>query len=168
MCEATSSDLYEVPGGGFGEYAVDDLVRSGAPIDVYAVGTRAGVSADAPYVDSAYKLVEYDGRPVMKLSSAKVTAPGPKQVFRRPGCAEVIGLADEQPPDEGRPAGDGRCGRGGAPAGGPRWTSAGNDWPPTWWSCHPRPAVSGLPSRPERRPLERDETETDHIGSASS
>jgi hypothetical protein len=47
--------------------------------------------------------VEYDGRPVMKLSSAKVTAPGPKQVFPRPGFADVIGLADEQPPDDGRP-----------------------------------------------------------------
>ncbi|PWJ08512.1 nicotinate phosphoribosyltransferase [Streptomyces sp. NWU49] len=89
--------------GGLDEYAVDDLVRSGAPIDVYAVGTRVGVSADAPYLDSAYKMVEYDGRPVMKLSSAKVTAPGQKQVFRRPGCADVIGLADEPPPPEGTP-----------------------------------------------------------------
>ncbi|CAL9657246.1 Nicotinate phosphoribosyltransferase pncB2 [Streptomyces sp. enrichment culture] len=92
-----------VVSGGLDEYAVDDLVRSGAPIDTYAVGTRVGVSADAPYLDSAYKMVEYDGRPVMKLSSAKVTAPGPKQAFRRPGCADVIGLADEQPPDDGEP-----------------------------------------------------------------
>ncbi|MGW6362264.1 hypothetical protein ACWFR5_45645 [Streptomyces sp. NPDC055092] len=89
--------------GGLDEYAVHDLVRSGAPIDAYAVGTRVGVSADAHYLDSAYKLVEYDVRPVMNLSSAKVTAPGPKQVFRRPGCADVIGLAEGQPPEEGRP-----------------------------------------------------------------
>ncbi|KES09105.1 nicotinate phosphoribosyltransferase [Streptomyces toyocaensis] len=89
--------------GGLDEYGVDDLVRSGAPIDVYAVGTRVGVSADAPYLDSAYKMVEYDGRPVMKLSSAKVTAPGRKQVFRRPGGADVIGLADERPPHDGAP-----------------------------------------------------------------
>ncbi|MGD3110683.1 hypothetical protein [Streptomyces sp. YGL11-2] len=34
----------------------------------------------------------------MKLSSAKVTAPGRQQVFRRPGCTDVIGLADETPP----------------------------------------------------------------------
>ncbi|MGW4536529.1 nicotinate phosphoribosyltransferase [Streptomyces chartreusis] len=92
-----------IASGGLDEYAVDDLVRSGAPIDTYAVGTRVGVSADAPFLDSAYKMVEYDGRPVMKLSSAKVTAPGPKQVFRRPGYADVIGLADEQPPDDGKP-----------------------------------------------------------------
>lgn len=92
-----------VASGGLDEYAVDDLVRSGAPIDTYAVGTRVGVSADAPYLDSAYKLVEFEGRPVMKLSSAKVTAPGRKQVFRRPGCADVIGLADEQAPGDGVP-----------------------------------------------------------------
>jgi nicotinate phosphoribosyltransferase len=96
-------DVRIVASGGLDEYAVDDLVRSGAPIDVYAVGTRVGVSADAPYLDSAYKMVEYDGRPVMKLSSAKVTAPGPKQVFRRPGYADVVGLADERPPGDGRP-----------------------------------------------------------------
>jgi nicotinate phosphoribosyltransferase len=94
-------DVQIVASGGLDEYAVDDLVRSGAPIDTYAVGTRVGVSADAPYLDSAYKMVEYDGRPVMKLSSAKVTAPGPKQVFRSPGHADVIALADEQPPDDG-------------------------------------------------------------------
>ena len=80
---------------------MDDLVRSGAPIDTYAIGTRVGVSADAPYPDSAYKMVQYDGRLVMKLSSAKVTAPGPKQVFRGPGRADVIALAGERPPDDG-------------------------------------------------------------------
>ncbi|MFR9796701.1 nicotinate phosphoribosyltransferase [Streptomyces sp. MS06] len=92
-----------IASGGLDEYSVDDLVRSGAPIDVYAVGTRVGVSADAPFLDSAYKMVEYAGRPVMKLSSAKVTAPGRKQVFRRPGCADVIGLAGEPPPDTAEP-----------------------------------------------------------------
>ncbi|MDF3143649.1 MULTISPECIES: nicotinate phosphoribosyltransferase [unclassified Streptomyces] len=96
-------DVRIIASGGLDECAVDELVRSGAPIDTYAVGTRVGVSADAPFLDSAYKMVEYDGRPVMKLSSAKVTAPGPKQVFRRPGYADVIGLADEQPPTDGRP-----------------------------------------------------------------
>lgn len=96
-------DVRIVVSGGLDEYGVDDLVRSGAPIDLYAVGTRVGVSADAPFLDSAYKMVEYDGRPVMKLSSAKVTAPGQKQVFRCPGCADVIGLRDEPPPGGGAP-----------------------------------------------------------------
>ncbi|MFH8475943.1 nicotinate phosphoribosyltransferase [Streptomyces sp. NPDC018000] len=92
-----------VASGGLDEFAVDRLVRSGAPIDTYAVGTRIGVCADAPYLDSAYKLVEYDGRPVMKLSSAKVTAPGRKQVFRRPGYADLMSLIDEQPPPNSVP-----------------------------------------------------------------
>ncbi|SFK45484.1 nicotinate phosphoribosyltransferase [Streptomyces pini] len=89
--------------GGLDEYGVDRLVRSGAPIDVYAVGTRVGVSADAPYLDSAYKLVSYDGRPVMKLSAAKVTAPGAKQVFRGPGFADVVALREEEPPPGAEP-----------------------------------------------------------------
>ncbi|ARP68631.1 nicotinate phosphoribosyltransferase [Streptomyces pluripotens] len=92
-------DVRILASGGLDEYGVDRLVRAGAPIDVYAVGTRVGVAADAPYLDAAYKLVEYDGRPVMKLSSAKVTAPGPKQVFRQAGRPDVIALAGEEPPD---------------------------------------------------------------------
>jgi nicotinate phosphoribosyltransferase len=84
-----------IASGGPDEYAIDALVQAGAPIDVYAVGTKMGVSADAPYLDAAYKLVAYDGRPVMKLSSAKATAPAPKQVLRRPGLQDTIGLRDE-------------------------------------------------------------------------
>ncbi|MGW5235382.1 nicotinate phosphoribosyltransferase [Streptomyces nodosus] len=87
-----------VASGGLDEYAVAGLVRSEAPIDVYAVGTKVGVAADAPALDAAYKLVEYDGRPVMKLSSAKMTTPGRKQVFRRPGRPDVIALRGEDPP----------------------------------------------------------------------
>ncbi|MFC7512325.1 hypothetical protein ACFQV4_27275 [Streptomyces thermocarboxydus] len=48
-------------------------------------------------------MVEYDGRPVMKLSSAKVTAPAPKQVFRGPGCADVIALAANRHPTAHNP-----------------------------------------------------------------
>lgn len=92
-----------IASGGLDEYGVDGLVREGAPIDAYAVGTKVGTAADAPYLDMAYKLVEYDGRPVMKLSSAKVTAPGQKQVFRAPGLHDVIGLANEEPPEGTEP-----------------------------------------------------------------
>jgi len=82
--------------GGLDETDVDRLVRVGAPIDAFGVGTRVGVSADAPYLDSVYKLVEYSGRPVLKLSEAKATEPGRKQVFRGDG-GDVIGLRDEPP-----------------------------------------------------------------------
>jgi nicotinate phosphoribosyltransferase len=80
--------------GGLDEVEIDRLVRAGAPIDAFGVGTRMGVSADAPTLDSAYKLVEYDGRPMIKLSAEKVSAPGRKQVFRGPD-GDTIGLRDE-------------------------------------------------------------------------
>ncbi|WP_084959937.1 nicotinate phosphoribosyltransferase [Thermoactinospora rubra] len=86
-----------VASGGLDEHRIADLVRQGAPIDAYGVGTKVGVSADAPSLDSAYKLVEYDGRPVMKLSPGKATAPGRKQVFRGPS-GDVLGLRTEPAP----------------------------------------------------------------------
>jgi len=86
-----------IASGGLDEFEVDRLVRSGAPIDAFGVGTRIGVSADAPYLDSAYKLVEYDGRPMIKLSPNKHTFPGRKQVFRGPD-GDVLGLRDEELP----------------------------------------------------------------------
>lgn len=71
-----------VASGGLDETDIARLVDRGAPIDIYGVGTRMGVSADAPSLDSAYKLVEFEHRPVMKLSEGKATDPGAKQVFR--------------------------------------------------------------------------------------
>jgi nicotinate phosphoribosyltransferase len=86
--------------GGLDEHEVARLVAAGAPVDAFGIGTQLGVSADAPYVDSIYKLVEYDGRGVMKLSSGKVSAPGRKQVWReQSGEADVLGLRDEDGPE---------------------------------------------------------------------
>ncbi|MFE5792779.1 hypothetical protein ACFQ8C_09395 [Streptomyces sp. NPDC056503] len=39
----------------------------------------------------------------MKLSSAKVTAPGPKQVLRGPGARDVLALANGAPPEGAEP-----------------------------------------------------------------
>ncbi|MFN2589684.1 MAG: nicotinate phosphoribosyltransferase [Actinomycetota bacterium] len=89
--------------GGLDEHAIAALVRAGAPIDAFGVGTKMGVSADAPFLDSVYKLVEFDGRPVMKLSPGKTTSPGRKQVWRGPGCRDVIGLRDDAAPNGHRP-----------------------------------------------------------------
>ncbi len=69
--------------GGLDEHSISQLVDSGAPIDAFGVGTRFGTSADAPYIDSVYKLVEINNRPVTKLSTAKVTHPWAKQIHRR-------------------------------------------------------------------------------------
>ena len=94
--------------GGLDEYSIDSLLNGGAPIGGFGVGTRAGTSADAPFTDFVYKLVEYDGQPVMKLSEDKVTLPGPKQVNRvydHSGkmTRDTIFNADEPPPAESRP-----------------------------------------------------------------
>ena len=86
--------------GGLDEHDVLALVTSGAPVDAFGIGTKMGVSADAPYVDSVYKLTEYDGRPVLKLSAAKATAPGRKQVWRGPD-GDLVALRDEAGPPGG-------------------------------------------------------------------
>ena len=72
-----------VASGGLDEYELERLVQAGAQIDLFGVGTRVGVSADAPACDMVYKMVCCDGRPVMKLSAGKASLPGGKQVFRR-------------------------------------------------------------------------------------
>lgn len=91
-----------VASGGLDEHQIARLVEAGAPIDVFGVGTKMGVSADAPYLDTVYKLVAYDSRPVMKLSTGKRTLPGAKQVFRRAGgdlTDDIVGQRTEAAPD---------------------------------------------------------------------
>ena len=91
--------------GSLDEYAIADLVAAGAPIDGFGVGTRMGTVSDLPYLDTAYKLVEYGGAGRMKLSEDKANYPGRKQIFRRfkghePG-GDVLAHADERL--EGKP-----------------------------------------------------------------
>ena len=95
-----------VASGGLDEYSISNLLRSGAPIDAFGVGTKVGASADAPSTDFVYKLVEYDGRPVMKFSEDKVYLPGLKQVSRHIGFdgtmrIDMIHGADEHAPGRG-------------------------------------------------------------------
>ena len=70
---------------GFDEYKIEKVLESGAEIDAFGVGTNAGVSADAPFLDIVYKLVRFAGEDVRKLSPGKQTLAGEKQVFRRLG-----------------------------------------------------------------------------------
>jgi nicotinate phosphoribosyltransferase len=72
-----------VASGNLDEYAVQDLVSTSAPITGFGVGTRMNTSSDAPYLDCAYKLVEYAGRARRKRSYGKAFWPGRKQVFRQ-------------------------------------------------------------------------------------
>jgi nicotinate phosphoribosyltransferase len=94
--------------GGLDEFSVEALLAAGAPIDGFGVGTKVGVSADAPWIDCAYKLVEYDGRPVLKLSPGKATLPGPKQVYRlqaKDGAflGDLIASMSEPPMPDAKP-----------------------------------------------------------------
>jgi nicotinate phosphoribosyltransferase len=99
-------DIGILVSGNLDEYQIDALEQARAPVRGYGVGTRMNTSADRPYLDCGYKLVEYCGRPCCKLSPAKATWPGVKQVFRRAGPrgeigGDRIGLAGEQ--DSGAP-----------------------------------------------------------------
>lgn len=75
-------DIQIFASGNLDEFAVQALLQSGAPIDGFGVGTRMNTSSDAPYLDCAYKLVEYAGKARRKRSFGKETWPGRKQVFR--------------------------------------------------------------------------------------
>lgn len=68
---------------GLDEHAIASLLANQSPIDGFGVGTELALAADAPGLDMAYKLVEYDGVARTKLSSGKVIYPGRKQVFRQ-------------------------------------------------------------------------------------
>ncbi len=86
--------------GGFDEFKLAHVLTQGAAIDSFGVGTKVGVSADTPYLDTAYKLVMVDGRPVMKLSRGKETLAGPKQIFRLEDekgrmSEDILALRDE-------------------------------------------------------------------------
>lgn len=107
--DAGLEDVHVFASGGLDEFEIDELVRAGAPIDGFGVGTKLGVSADAPWSDWAYKLVEYDSQPVLKLSSGKETLAGCKQVHREQDgggmyVQDVLALAgEEQSAADGEP-----------------------------------------------------------------
>ena len=69
--------------GGLDEEVLRRLAREKAPIDGCGIGTSLTTASDAPSLDCAYKLQEYDGQPRLKRSEGKATLPGRKQVFRR-------------------------------------------------------------------------------------
>ena len=68
--------------GNLDEYRVAELLRAGAPIDSFGIGTSLVTAADHPYLDAVYKLQEYAGRARRKRSAGKATWPGRKQVYR--------------------------------------------------------------------------------------
>jgi nicotinate phosphoribosyltransferase len=69
--------------GSVDEYIIERLMQQNAPIDGFGIGTQMDTSADAPYLDCVYKLVEYAGKARRKRSEGKAVWPGSKAVFRR-------------------------------------------------------------------------------------
>jgi nicotinate phosphoribosyltransferase len=91
--------------GGLDEHDVARLISKGAPIDGFGIGTKLDVSADAPYMDCAYKLQEYAGIARRKRSEGKASWPGRKQVYRRLGgdgffAEDLLTLATDEAPGE--------------------------------------------------------------------
>ncbi len=93
-----------VASGDLNEYKISEMLRKGAPVDSFGVGTEMVTSKDAPSLGGIYKLVEQEkeGRliPKMKFSEKKATYPAKKQVYRiydNDGKfnKDIIGLPDE-------------------------------------------------------------------------
>jgi nicotinate phosphoribosyltransferase len=94
--------------GDLNEDKIASLLRHGATIDAFGVGSALATPSDAPNLNLIYKLVEVErGGEVLeaaKFSKAKATYPGRKRVFRYSSpsgqyTGDVIALADEQPND---------------------------------------------------------------------
>ncbi len=97
--------------GDLDEYKIASLLKNGAAIDAFGVGTALGTPGDAPHLNLIYKLVEVERggkiREAAKFSRAKVTYPGRKQVFRHLNshgefASDQIAIEDE-PPNGGEP-----------------------------------------------------------------
>jgi len=92
--------------GDLDEYSIRDLLQRGAPIDGFGVGTRMDTSADAPYLECVYKLVEYSGHSRRKRSQGKASWPGRKEVFRQYGddrCMQADVITVEGDTQAGEP-----------------------------------------------------------------
>jgi nicotinate phosphoribosyltransferase len=87
--------------GGLDEDDLLAIVRAGAPIDGFGIGTSLTTSSDAPALDCAYKLQEYAGLSRRKRSAGKATWPGRKQVWRHYGAdgrmvGDILSLEDDE------------------------------------------------------------------------
>jgi nicotinate phosphoribosyltransferase len=87
--------------GGLDEDSVAAMLRAGAPINGFGLGTSLTTSSDVASLDCIYKLQEYAGVARRKRSTGKATWPGRKQVWRRVGpdgtmSRDVLGLESDQ------------------------------------------------------------------------
>lgn len=97
------ADVRIVASSDLNEYKIEALVKTHAPINVYGVGTDLIAARPVTVIPGLYKLVEDAGGARMKLSPAKRSEPGKKQVFRQIGAdgkyaKDIIALHDELVP----------------------------------------------------------------------
>jgi nicotinate phosphoribosyltransferase len=105
------TDVKVFASGDLDEFKISKLLAKGAAIDSFGVGTALATPGDAPHLNLIYKLVEVERggriREAAKLSQAKVTYPGRKQVFRYSREAgEFMGdriSLEGEPPNGGEP-----------------------------------------------------------------
>ncbi|UWZ50109.1 nicotinate phosphoribosyltransferase [Dactylosporangium matsuzakiense] len=76
-----ATDTQIVVSGDLDEYAIAALAAE--PVDAYGAGTAVVVGSGAPTAGLVYKLVEVEGRPVVKRSENKGTVGGRKTAVRR-------------------------------------------------------------------------------------
>jgi len=76
-----ATDTQIVVSGDLDEYAIAALAAE--PVDAYGAGTALVTGSGAPTAGLVYKLVEVDGRPVVKRSEHKATVGGRKTAIRR-------------------------------------------------------------------------------------
>jgi len=85
--------------GGLDEYRIATLMAEQAPIDGVGVGSNVDTSADAPFLDSAYKLHYFRDQPRGKHAEGKTDLPGRKQIYRHYNQStwqsDTLGLLDE-------------------------------------------------------------------------
>jgi nicotinate phosphoribosyltransferase len=68
--------------GDLDEFKIYDLVKAGAQIDGFGIGTNFAVSRYAPAVEIVYKIVQYGNKEVSKSSPDKQSRPGRKSIIR--------------------------------------------------------------------------------------
>ena len=74
-------DTKIIVSGDMDEYAIAALAAE--PVDMYGAGTAVVTGSGAPTAGLVYKLVEIEGRPVVKRSENKATVGGRKTAVRR-------------------------------------------------------------------------------------
>jgi nicotinate phosphoribosyltransferase len=68
--------------GDLDEFKIHDLLKAGAQIDGFGIGTRFAVSRFAPAIEIVYKIVQYAGAGLFKSSPDKESRPGRKSITR--------------------------------------------------------------------------------------